>query len=330
MGVQAESAARRTDFVISAEDEPHAIRRAAILKAHPEITKLMGHCPRTKYYATATVLLQVFMAATVRDWSWTWFLAAAYVVGATANHSLFLAIHELSHNLGAKTAEANKFIGYVANLPITIPYSVSFKPYHIDHHKYQGVDGMDLDVPTRLEAYLITKASSSYPAHCFKKFLFCFFQILFYALRPSVLKPHRVPKDKWYALNFLFQIAFDLALLRMWGPNALLYLLVSTFFAGSIHPTAGHFLAEHYVTEGAETYSYYGPLNYLTYHVGYHNEHHDFPNIPGSRLHQVRALAPEFYNNLPECKSWPMIFWWYIFDEQGGPYARVVRENKKA
>ena len=51
MGVQAETAgsvARRQDFVTSTEDEPHAARRSAILKAHPEITKLMGYCPRTK------------------------------------------------------------------------------------------------------------------------------------------------------------------------------------------------------------------------------------------------------------------------------------------
>jgi sphingolipid delta-4 desaturase len=331
MGVPAVGAGRRLEFVRSSEDEPHAARRAAILKAHPEIKELMGFDWRMKYIVFATVFLQVVMAYLVRNASWSTFIVAAYVVGATANHSLFLAVHELAHNLGAKSMVANRLIGMVGNLPICIPYSTSFKPYHLDHHKFQGVDGMDLDVPTPLEAWFITRSSGSYVAHTVKKFLFCFFQIFFYALRPTIMKPSRLPKDRWLVLNYTICFLFDAIIVATLGPNALFYLLLSTFLAGSIHPTAGHFIAEHYMTDnGTETYSHYGWLNIFAYNVGYHNEHHDFPNIPGSRLPAVKAIAPEFYDKLPQCKSWPGIFWWYIFDDSAGPFARTTRAEKSS
>jgi sphingolipid 4-desaturase/C4-monooxygenase len=185
---------------------------------------------------------------------------------------------------------------------------------------------VDTDIPTVLEGWLITRTSMGYVDHTVRKAVFMFFQIFAYAFRPMLVKPSLVPKDGWIVLNWVVQLTFDGAMAYIFGPKVLFYFLLSTFFAGSIHPTAGHFLAEHYVMEGkTETYSYYGPLNYLTYNVGYHNEHHDFPNIPWTNLPKVRQIAPEFYDNLPQCKSWPGIILRYIFDDSISPFSRVKR-----
>jgi sphingolipid delta-4 desaturase len=105
-----------------------------------------------------------------------------------------------------------------------------------------------------------------------------------------------------------------------------LYLVLSTLLGMGFHPVAGHFISEHYVfVEGHETYSYYGPLNLICWNVGYHNEHHDFPKVPGWRLPMVKAIAPEYYDNLPQHKSWTYVLWRYVTDPTIGPFNRVLR-----
>ena len=83
----------------------------------------------TKYLVALVVALQVACAYLLRAtpfFSWTFFLIA-YVVGATANQNLFLAIHEISHNLAFRSPQANRLLAIFANLPIGIPYSASFR-----------------------------------------------------------------------------------------------------------------------------------------------------------------------------------------------------------
>jgi len=308
------------DFTWMANEEPHRSRRMNILKKYPEIKKLYGHEWRTKYMVGATVLLQTVLACTLCNVGWPLFLTVAYVVGATANHSLFLAIHEWSHNLGFKTPFENQIGSVFANLPIGIPYSASFKPYHMDHHRNQGVDGIDTDIPHPIEASIIQNRT-------FFKTLYMLLQLAFYALRPSIIKP--LKPTKMMAFNLIVQATYDAILIYFFGLNSLLYLLVSTIICGSFHPTAGHFLSEHLeVVRGVETYSYYGPLNYVTYNVGYHNEHHDFPFVPWSRLPVVRRIANEFYDPLPVCESWVGIIWSYVTDPKLGAYSRVKRVKR--
>ncbi len=115
------------------------------------------------------------------------------------------------------------------------------------------------------------------------------------------------------------------------GIPSYLYFIYSSFFAGSLHPLAGHFIAEHYLWDGLpqETYSYYGWLNVFAYNVGYHNEHHDFPSVAWTRLPALRALAPEFYDTIPSHPSWPMVTINFIRDKDVGIFARAKRVSKK-
>ena len=93
------------------------------------------------------------------------------------------------------------------------------------------------------------------------------FQILFYALRPGFVRTQTF--TQWHFVNLVTQLVFDYALVKTFGARPLIYLLMSSFFAGSLHPLAGHFIAEHYIWDGLhqETYSYYGPLNIFAYNV---------------------------------------------------------------
>lgn len=93
------------------------------------------------------------------------------------------------------------------------------------------------------------------------------FQILFYAIRPAAVRAQKL--TGWHYFNLAAQLVFDALIVWAWGSRPLVYFVMSSFLAGSLHPCAGHFIAEHYVWDGTEqeTYSYYGPLNILTYNV---------------------------------------------------------------
>ncbi|PWN27513.1 hypothetical protein BDZ90DRAFT_220408 [Jaminaea rosea] len=312
------------DFLWLLTEEPHRTRRQAILKAHPEIKSLMGREPLTKWIAMGVVATQ--LAAATAMWYWQihpfdWrFLLTAYVVGGTANQNIFLAIHEITHNLAFKGIRANKALAIGVNTVIGVPYAMMFKQYHIEHHKHLGEDGIDTDMPTRFELLCLN--------HVLGKAFFATFQIFFYALRPGFIKTQRL--TVWHVLNIAFQFAFNAALVQTMGWTPLVYLLFSSFFAGSLHPCAAHFIAEHYLFGGIaqETWSYYGPLNILAYNVGYHNEHHDFPSVPWTRLPDLKRMAPEFYDCLPSHKSWPMVTVQFILGTDCGLWARIKRKAK--
>ncbi|RWS09091.1 sphingolipid delta(4)-desaturase DES1-like protein [Dinothrombium tinctorium] len=334
----------RQDFEWVGSDEPHATRRKLILEKHPEIKSLMCVDPRFKWIVLTLVAVQLltFIAVSHIDSKLILFLLA-YCLTGVINHSLSLAVHEIAHGqaFGQSRVLANKLFGMIANLPIGLPMSVSFKKYHLEHHRYQGDDVIDTDIPSRFEAKVFTTT--------FTKLIWVILQPFFYSLRPLFVRPKPVT---WFELlNAFVQLSFDLLIGVTLGWHVVVYMIFSTFIAMGLHPLAGHFISEHYIMFTKEevrkrredsqsqpcgdqislipeTCSYYGPLNYLTFNVGYHVEHHDFPSIPGIRLPLVKKIAPEYYDNLCYHTSWVKVLYKYILDPNVGPYARVKRAHR--
>ncbi|MDF3069813.1 MAG: Dihydrosphingosine delta-4 desaturase [Polyangiaceae bacterium] len=308
----------RAGFSLSNEREPHAERRRRLLERYPQVKELYGPCPRTKYVCTALVAAQLGLAYAVRDAPWWALLLVAYGVGGIINQALLLAIHELSHNLAFKKPWHNRAFALFVNLPVGVPVAETFRYYHLLHHTHQGDDALDTDLPTELEARLLQNRGL--------RLLWLAGQGFAYGLRPLFVHPKR--PDRGEVLNLALQVAFNVAIFYLWGGKALAYLPISSLIVMGLHPIAGHYISEHYVFRpGQETYSYYGPLNWLAFHVGYHNEHHDFPYIAGSRLARLRALAPEFYESLYAHTSWSATLWRFITEPTLGGYSRVKRRR---
>lgn len=325
----------------------------------------------------ALTLAQCFSLYFISKITSIWILfILAYCIGGVANHALMLAIHEISHNMGFGTARpmANRILGIFANLPIGIPMSISFRKYHLLHHRYQGDETLDTDIPSHFEVGLFTSTP--------RKIIWCILQPFFYTMRPLFVHPK--PYTQLEFANLLIQLSFDFLVIKYLGWHVIAYMIGGSVLAMGLHPVAGHFISEHFLifdnkdappkpatndaikhneinnnkyadsvdgklpnaqTNGVvagdkdlkstlcddgtflvpETCSYYGPLNWVTFNVGYHVEHHDFPSIPGSRLYKLQEIAPEFYSTLQYHTSWTYVLWQYITNPKVGPSARVRR-----
>jgi len=309
--------------------EPHLERTKKILQAHPEIRQLFGNTPTTALWILAIVGLQIAVAVGLAsaDAPWWAILAAAYTVGALCDHALWALIHDASHNMVFKAQWPNKVIQIIANFPIFFPGSISFRHYHLIHHRHQGEPTLDADLVSDTEARVAGRGPIG------KAIWFLLFPI-WQPLRLRTLDVDFL--DRWTAANILVQISFLAAMTAATGSwIPLVYFLLSGTFAVGLHPVGARWIQEHYIlpevadTTRQETYSYYGPMNRLAFNVGFHNEHHDVMMVPWSRLPQVKAMAPEFYDSLVSHQSWTRLLFRFLFDRRMTLRSRVIRHRKQ-
>jgi len=300
--------------------ELHAARTKSILAAHPDVRHLIGRNPWTAVIAFVVVVFQVGLAAVFGHMGLGWWplsVLCAWLVGAFANHCLYVVIHDAAHDLIFTKRSWNKAAAIFADLPNLAPGAISFRIYHLQHHAYLGKNA-DPDVPSAWEMRIVGDSSVR---KALWLLLFPLVQIS-RALRvggADVLDP-------WALLNMGVSLGFTLLVLSLLGPGAVLYLFASFCFSIGLHPLGARWIQEHYrVDSDQDTSSYYGPLNVVALNIGYHNEHHDFPSVPWSRLPSLKAAAPEFYYPLHCHRSLLSLFWRFLFDPECSLSRRAVR-----
>lgn len=310
----------REDFHWTTQGISHPKRRRQILQKYPEIEELNGYDLRAGIYAIVCTVANLWMARQISAWDlhWFWVLVCTYIVSATINHVLFLSMHEASHCALFPGRRSHEFYVVFCNLSMGVPAGMGFIRYHLDHHVWMGVDGLDPDVPTELEGKLFRSKLG--------KFVFILLLPFTYSLRPLICNPK--PPVPMELFNWVVILLWDYWVFANWGPKSLFYIVAGTFLSMSIHPLNGHLIAEHYqFPKGQglqETWSTYGWENAITFCVGYHIEHHDFPRVPGYKLRQVRKIASEFYD-LPHHTSWLGVIFEFIFNPHLSPLSRVKR-----
>ena len=300
--------------------EPHLERTRALLASHPEVRSLFGRDRSTAFWVVAIVALQIAIAWALRAQPWWVLLPAAYLVGAFADHALWTLIHDCTHNLVFRKTRWNAWLQILANLPIVFPAAISFRKFHLLHHRFQGDPELDADLASPLEARLVGNSTLG-------KALWLLTFFAWQSLRVPRLKRVRM-LDRWYVANVAAQVGFLAGLWALAGWKAVLYLTFSSIFAIGLHPVGARWIQEHYLTsgkDGQETFSYYGPLNVLAFNVGYHNEHHDLMMVPWSRLPRLKAMAPEFYDGLVYHRSWTALFFRFLLDPSLSLYSRRIR-----
>lgn len=305
--------------------DPHVARRRELLRLYPEIAVLRRPSLMTLLPTAALVALQLALAWWLRDAPVWLMLVSAWVVGAPLAFGLLVLIHEGSHGAISHKRLVNQLAGAFASLPLVIPFSPRFLRDHNLHHRFVGDYERDFNIPRAWEARMAGSGTMG-------KLLW--FIILPFAYFARVQQTHdpraRRPRFQGWPTVALVavQVVVIGALVHAGGLAVLGYLLASIYFALGPHPLAMRLVQEHgQKASGALTSSYYGVLNRIIFNLGYHVEHHDFPNIPWHRLPRLRAIAPEWY---PGARAYPSrfrAFFSFLFQAELDLWDRCVRKQ---
>jgi sphingolipid delta-4 desaturase len=326
--------ASRTRAPLSAQAKSHVALRRSLLRAQPELMKLVGPDPLSVLGAFAVLFVHwtaIWLVAQTNVWV---VFFAAFFFGQVTLHAGGGLIHETAHRLifrsrGAKLA----FDLLLEVIGTSFGRQLVYQHEHLSsHHPYMGDYERDYeheDVCRFLARREYRgKHSALQPAIAAAQLIVDLLPLGFLVSGEMFARLYgrltgRAPKDKRRVIGATKPQAWETALfvavslatnvfLYLWvGALGVLYHIWSlSLFLGKCGVTnLGQSLSEHPGDDEAHpTRSTYWWGNKILFNTGYHHEHHTFPNVAWRNLPKLKAMAPEAFNL--ESKRSYIRCWW--------------------
>ena len=330
---------RATDG-LSAQARRHYEMRREALKRHPQIRELIGSDPKPALAIPLLMSLHWGTAWLVQDASLLILFLVAFCWGQVVLHSAGTLLHESAHRSVFRWPLSK--LGLDLGLEMILASfgrALTYQHEHMSsHHPHLGNYERDYEHEDVCRYLARHSYLSQHPtmgrlatlAELLINLLPLGFLIAgelvprFYRLVTgrTVKDPKRNIASTKPALwqKWLFigaSLAVCVGLCTIFGFAGLLYHVWSlSIFLGKCGVTnLGQSLSEHPDGDPINpTQSTYWWGNKALFNAGYHNEHHTFPNIPCTRLPQLKTIAPEIFHTAAE-KSYVGLWWEYITND---------------
>lgn len=322
---------------ISPQSRRHNEMRKQALAVHPELAKLSGPQPLTALALPVLLAIQWGIAWAVSDGGVLLVGVTAFLVGQLVYHSAASLIHETCHKLVFRGPKAK--LGFDLALEVILTSygkQLIYQHQHVtSHHPFVGDYERDYEHEDicALQARQHVRRTHPILQHCLTALTLVLHALPLGFMLGDLVLPHLYawasgrpvhdPKTRFTGTSptgqsmrpfILVSLASNLALLAVFGPWALLYHIWSlSFFLGKLGVSnLGQSLSEHPGTDDVNpTRSTYGPINWILFNTGYHNEHHSFPNVAWTRLPTLRRTAPEVFCAISD-KSYAAHWWAHV------------------
>eukprot|EP00002_Diphylleia_rotans_P001762 TRINITY_DN109_c0_g1_i1.p1 TRINITY_DN109_c0_g1~~TRINITY_DN109_c0_g1_i1.p1 ORF type:complete len:383 (-),score=77.78 TRINITY_DN109_c0_g1_i1:185-1333(-) len=320
----------------------HVDRKRRILQKYPQVRELFGENPFSAVILLALIFIHYQLAVFSATLDWWGYLAVTYTVGSLVSFQIIVMGHEATHRLITKSAFFSKLLSLIAFLPVFLgPFGIFWAVEHMWHHNVVVDKCMRLGRQSNNFVRKVLFAVFFIHAVNFAFLLGSTLTLVAMVLSfPIFVVPFLLGKRKspfitetrippynrfpqlltgWLVANMIASVAFNLGMIYFHNVWVFAYFVLTAGFSNGLHPLGMRNVQEHYhVTPKQPTYSIYGStlINYLTFFIGHHVEHHDFPTIPWNRLQELRKIAPDFYEkDLFHYDSYTHVLRYFLFDK---------------